>query len=173
MDSYLSKINKETPKSSNKKVVVEKIEEYSEEDNEYISQKRSIFQKFLDFISGESIEPIDDDSLLDENLEESIESKPERETQEEQEFEEMEDKPKQSIFAKIRSFLYFQKDNEEIILEGEEFETLVDDEIKEALKIQNKWLKELPASKIREFKCSKDYEKYKEILEKYNLIKNN
>jgi len=80
---------------------------------------------------------------------------------------------KKGIIEKIKSWLYLDNNNDEEIYEEDEeiVDSDVEDEIKEVLKIQNKWLSRLPNRKIREFKESKDYERYKEILEKYNLIR--
>ena len=74
------------------------------------------------------------------------------------------------IFTKIKSWFEIKDGVEEELQEVDE--PLVDDEIRDVLKIQNKWLLKLPKKTIEEFKKSEDYKKYKETLRKYNLIKN-
>jgi len=44
-------------------------------------------------------------------------------------------------------------------------------DIKEALKIVNKWMGKLPPKKLQEFKNSEDFTRYKDLLKKHNLIK--
>ena len=47
----------------------------------------------------------------------------------------------------------------------------IKEELKKVIKIQHKWINKLGPEKIKEFKNSEDFFEYKEILEKYNLIK--
>ncbi|NJL44019.1 MAG: hypothetical protein HC945_01695 [Nitrosarchaeum sp.] len=48
---------------------------------------------------------------------------------------------------------------------------VVPDDVKEAFKILNTWLKKLSKRNIDLFKKSDDYARYKEILQKYELVK--
>lgn len=48
---------------------------------------------------------------------------------------------------------------------------VLDEDIKEILKITFTWINKLPKSKLREFRSSEDFEKYKVILMKYGLVK--
>ncbi len=45
------------------------------------------------------------------------------------------------------------------------------EEIKEVIKITHKWLEQLPPETIERFKRSEDFQKYKEILKKLEMIK--
>jgi hypothetical protein len=143
MNSYLSKRRKHEPvKKEKKKKKPVVTEEFNDELKDYGS-KKSFFQKVMDFIIGEEI-----------TEEETLEG----------------EAPKESgkgIFDTIKG--WFATDEEEEIEELEQ--PMIEDEIKEVLKIQNKWLLRLPKKTIKEFKDSKDYAIYKETLKKYNLIK--
>jgi len=50
-------------------------------------------------------------------------------------------------------------------------EPALDEEVIELIKIAHKWLNELTPGKKRSFKASNDFKKYKEVLEKYGLVK--
>lgn len=52
--------------------------------------------------------------------------------------------------------------------EEEEFDL---DEIKEVIKITHKWLEQLPPETIERFKRSDDFQKYKKILKRLEMIK--
>jgi hypothetical protein len=53
----------------------------------------------------------------------------------------------------------------------EKEEPVLDQEVIEVIKIAHKWLGELTPGKKRSFKASADFQKYKEVLEKYGLVK--
>ena len=167
MESYLSKKRREKQpkKSKPKPKEVEDIEEFQEEEKKYFVRK-NILHKILDFISGEKEEIAEE--MAEEEIEELEEVAKTEIDELEDELEELEERPRLSIVDKIKRWLYIQ---DEMPLDEVEDREMVDEEIKTALKIQNKWLSQLSNKKIKEFKDSEDYEKYKEILEKYNLIK--
>jgi len=48
---------------------------------------------------------------------------------------------------------------------------VLDEDVKEVLKITFKWLKQMDPELIEEIKASEDFEKYKKLLDKYGLIK--
>lgn len=48
---------------------------------------------------------------------------------------------------------------------------VLDEDVKEVLKITFKWLKQMDPDLIDEIKASEDFEKYKKLLDKYGLIK--
>ncbi|MCD6589616.1 hypothetical protein J7K74_00295 [Candidatus Woesearchaeota archaeon] len=77
------------------------------------------------------------------------------------------------FLARIFPFLFRVKKEEVIeeILEEEAVEDTKEEKTKELLKAMHKWLNRLPPRAIREFKESKDYELYKEVLAMYGLIK--
>jgi len=78
-----------------------------------------------------------------------------------------EKKESKGIISRIKGWLSFDDEEEE----APEETNNVPDDLLEALKIQNKWLKQLPSPVMKEFKSSEDYRRYKEILETYNLLK--
>ena len=89
----------------------------------------------------------------------------------EDEFEEYEGR---GLLQKFMDFFRREAEEfeEELAEEIEEIERhTVPDDIKKALKIQNRWLERLPDFQIRAFKKSEDFTEYKRILEKYNLLK--
>ena len=55
--------------------------------------------------------------------------------------------------------------------EYEKEEPVLDQDVVEVIKIAHKWLGELTPGKKRSFKASADFQKYKEVLEKYGLVK--
>jgi len=69
----------------------------------------------------------------------------------------------------------FNKRNEE-----EEYDTMetvqvqepvLDEDVKEVLKITFKWLKQMDPDQVEDIKNSADFDKYKRVLDKYGLIK--
>ena len=48
---------------------------------------------------------------------------------------------------------------------------VIDEDVKEVLKITFKWLKQMDPETVDEIKASEDFEKYKKVLDKYGLIK--
>jgi hypothetical protein len=167
MDSYL--IRRKKDNSTKKRPKIHRDEEFNEEDELYSENNKNIFERFLDFLSPRS-----------KQTNEQSEYEEMENVQEDQEYEDVDDdefkdevKERKSILEKIKSWLYLDSDtNEEYVDEYEtQEEILVEDAIIEALKIQNKWLKQLPQKKIKEFKASPDYIRYKEILEEFNLIR--
>ncbi|MBN1502499.1 hypothetical protein JW930_03065 [Candidatus Woesearchaeota archaeon] len=95
----------------------------------------------------------------------------------EKEFDETEEvkKPKRGAFSSIFDWLFIDKEEDETEGFEEESnapeESQIPEDIKEALKIQHKWLEKLSAKRIKEFKESDDYSNYRLILEKYKLIR--
>ncbi len=68
-----------------------------------------------------------------------------------------------------------QEDEMENTLEEESFipeeKNELSEDVQEVLKLSFKWLQELRPSKLREFKFSDDFKKYKEVLVKYGIAK--
>jgi hypothetical protein len=48
---------------------------------------------------------------------------------------------------------------------------VLDEDVKEVLKITFKWLKQMDPDVVEDIKASPDFEKYKAVLDKYGLIK--
>jgi hypothetical protein len=163
MDSYLSKVKKSEEKIKKSVVVEEKMtqenpEEFKEEEKEYLSGRKSVFQKFMDFIAG-----TEDDAPVEE-------SKKVEDVEDEKELEKY-DKKNNGILNSVKGFFYKESKAEPEEKPEEKKTSAVPDDIKEVLRIQNKWLMLLPGRTIREFKESEDYRVYKETLLKYGLIK--
>jgi hypothetical protein len=63
-----------------------------------------------------------------------------------------------------------EDDEDDVVVEAEP--EVVDKElVKEAIKIQHKWIEELPAKELSRFKRHDDYERYQELLDELELIK--
>ena len=117
---------------------------------------KNVAQKFLNFIYGET--------KVEETNEEEFEK----------EYDKNEVEEKQGVFAKLKK--WFSSDEEpenDNVVEEQKAASVVNEDIKEVLKLQNRWLSKLPAKTIREFKESEDYKKIKELLDKHSLIKKN
>ncbi len=168
MDSYLSKVKKSSDtkhvKKEKPKEVVSDVKEFKQEEKEFYSKNKSFFQKFLDFIAGEPEEKDEKEIKAEEKAEVK---------EEEKELEEYSKKtPKKGILETIKNFFVGEDiQGEEKAEEEKKAELSINEDIKEVLKIQNKWLLKLPVKTIKEFKDSEDYKIYKETLKKYNLIK--
>ena len=166
MDTYLSKVKKSSqrPKPEPKKKETE--EEFKEEEKD-----KNMIDKFLDFILGEeSPEP---EVKEIEEIEEEIDEEIKEDKEFDEEIKEIEEKPKQGFFERIKRAIFYNKNQEDLVYEEieEQQEPLIDEEIKEALKIQNRWLGRLSGKEIKKFKESEDYSRYVEILKKHNLLK--
>ena len=122
----------------------------------------------------------DDEEQDAETREEMQEVEQEIETTDE-ESNEIEQK-RAGLFERLFSFLNFggrkNADDEDIpedkvreeVEKQEEQDTLYK-ETRETLKILHKWINRLPPQQIEAFKRSPDFQKYKNLLDKYNLIK--
>ena len=144
------------PAKKERTIVIDKQEEleFEKEDSEFYSIKEPWYEKILDFFIG----------------------KPKvAKVKTEEEFDEVEEQPpRQGIIQKI--FGWFTTEEE---FEDDEFDDveeikedyIVNEDIKKLIKIQHFWVEQLPPKKIKEFKDSADYQEYRELLKKYNLIK--
>lgn len=74
---------------------------------------------------------------------------------------------------KVKSMGWFGKKKEDDYetIETAPAQPVLDEEVKEVLKITFKWLKQMDPEQIEEIKASPDFEKYKRVLDKYGLIK--
>ena len=64
-----------------------------------------------------------------------------------------------------------QTHDDEEMMETTSPQPVLDEDVKEVLKITFKWLKRMDPDTIDEIKASPDFEKYKQVLDKYGLIK--
>lgn len=155
MEVYLNKRTKDSTKATTKKKKsaekkVSNEKEFNEEAEEFLQERKPFYTKIVDMIVGEPSSP-----QLSEDIE--IIEEPATNAQ------------KKGIFSALKGWL--SPDFEMEDPEGEEEEVLVNEDLKDILKIQNKWLSKLPAEKMREFKESDDYKTYKDTLARYKLIK--
>ncbi len=73
-----------------------------------------------------------------------------------------------SLFRRAKTEEVDEEEIEEVELDENE---LLQKETREALRMIHKWIGRLPPDQINAFKRSPDFQKYKDILNKYNLIK--
>lgn len=178
MDNYLSKVKKPlAPKKPKKTKLEEEAKEmkaaedakdFKVEEKEYYTEKKPFFQKIIDFIAG----PDDDEEDIMNKEEKAKEEKEDYE--DEKELEEYSEKSsRKGVFSSIRQWFAGdgEKASETKTAEASPQEHAISDDIKEVIKIQNRWLMKLPVKTIKDFKDSEDYRVYKETLRKYNLIK--
>lgn len=85
--------------------------------------------------------------------------------------EELEAQRESMITRFLRKLRIYRRAQEEDYEEDLQEEPVVDEEMKELLKVLHKWLEQLPYDKKEQFKRSEDFQKYKETLRRYNLIK--
>lgn len=177
MDTYLSKVKKSSskPKPESEPKKKETTEEFKEEESEYYKKDKNMIDKFLDFILGEETSKPEVKEI--EKIEKEIEEEIKEEKEFEEELKEIDQKPKKGFFQKIKQVIFFNKDEDDVIYEEietqKEVKPDINEEIKEALKIQNRWLTRLSPKEIKRFKQSEDYTRYVEILEKHKLLKKN
>lgn len=151
METYLSKRTKsDKPKKSTKETTNTK--EFKEEAKDYYQQ--SFFQRITGYLIGESPSkaPMEDEkSEIEEDK---------------KDLEEFAEKQSKGFLTSFRN--WFSVDNNK---EVQEESPAMSNDVKEILKIGNKWLAKLPANVMKDFKNSDDYEKYKETLKRYKLVK--
>ena len=144
--------------------------------NEEIEEE--IKKEFEKAEENEDITPQDKKEL------EEMEHKVEEVNKIEEKVEEEIDEEREGILQKFFKKLNFGKNKEpdgrdigylnekaETEDEGSESATVDDEEIKEFLKSMHSWITRLDPETQKEFKNSKDFEKYTEILKRYELIK--
>lgn len=171
MDSYLSDRVKplELDSSTKKK---KSQDEKAEVHKEKIPFYQRIIRYFHTDKKGEIVEEEIDVGVKDEEIAEVEEM--------DKDFEDFEEEvviktKRKGVIERIFSFILpgieddIREEEFETVASSEQFE--LPDDLKEALKIQNKWLKKLDPEIISEFKSSEDYDNYKIILQKYGLIK--
>ncbi len=100
----------------------------------------------------------------------------EEEMEELEETEEELEEEREGLLEKLRAFLGFKTREEEFDEDLEEevlraSKSLVDEEVKEVLKITHSWLEKLSPKQKKAFKESEDFQRYKEFLVKYGLAK--
>ncbi len=153
---------KEEPKLEEEYKELEDLEE------EVREEKKSFWNILMNFFKAK-----EKNELEAEEKEEVEELKDEYDDLDEMEedvedLEEQIDEKKESIFKKLLNVFKAKPKNE-----VEEFDEMLElnEDVKDVIKTLTKWIKELPPEKIKQFKESDDFKKYKEVLSNYNLIK--
>ena len=160
---YLSKRTRDSkPKQDKKKKKEAEVVEVENIIVETVDKKKkgSFLNNLFKSLFGEDNEEISEtEELLEEKEMKDFDVKGE----------EMPPKKEKGFFSRL--FSWMEGDDQVVSKEVEKKAVDLNEDLKDALKIQNKWLQKLSGDKIREFKGSGDYKRYKEILEKYDLIK--
>ena len=156
MENYIARRKKDSIVHESQKKIREKPEDnhkISEADketpDEKVQRKSSVFASFLDFLLGDEKET---NKMTEEK--EVVE-------------EEKTVKAKKSLFSFMDDWFGEEDHKNETKEDGHS----VPDDIKDVLRLQNKWLTKLSPVAIMEFKDSGDYVVYKETLKKYKLLK--
>ena len=146
--------------------LAEEYEELEKAEDDIRKEKKSFWNFFTDAFRTKMEE---DEGMEPEELKEEAEEF-EDEYQGLEGMEEEIEERKEGIFNKIARFFSTEKNEPEIIEEVAEEFTLNED-IREAFKVLTKWLEKLPEKELNKFKESEDFEKYKAVLRKYNMIR--
>lgn len=127
---------------------------------------------------GEIEEGLDEDEKIKlEEIEGELEAIEDEETELEEMEEELEERREGLMTRMFQKIAFFRsrkaEDFGEEDFEDEDFEEkpVIEEEVKEALRIAHTWLGHLSPIKTKAFKNSDDFQKYKEILLKYGLVK--
>jgi len=160
---------KKKPFALNMKFPEEKVPDMKTGEVHVEYEKQSFWDKLLGVKYDKKEEPDEEDEILVDDEGNAVEV----ETSNEEVFDEDEEPKlkkkgkKRSIFKKLKQS--FGKSTH-VHFYGEDGPG-VDQDLKEVLKVTHKWIEKLPPAKIKEFKESSDFLMYKDILEKYGLIK--
>jgi len=147
----------------------EETEEGIEIEEEVKKENKPFWSFFTDIFKTEPKVAEPEESLEEaEELEEEYKDLEGMEEDVKEVEDEIEEK-KASVFKRL--FDIFKTEPKEEIIEEVQDEYTLNEDVKDALKILTGWLKQLPPEKLKRFKESEDFVKYKEILKKYNLIK--
>ncbi len=186
MDQYISKLRKKSPLALINKIPFlkttnEEVPEMLEGEIHIEYKEPSFIKKVLSWRRKLKLGSLKDDlSDKEKDQLEEIEGEIEAIEQEEEQLEEMEEELEEKresllslLFRKINIFKKTRRE-EEYLEEDFEEQTIqldFDEDVKEVLKIVHTWIEKLSPKKKKEFKDSKDFEKYKDILLKYGLVK--
>lgn len=160
----------ERPKPK-KKVTMEKVPEISEEEIYVEYDEPSGFSAWVSSIFKKRSPQYDDDLAEDDEEElEEMETDIKALDNDIDSLERTREGLVGSFLSKMRSARKRSQDfDEDEYIEPKA--NVLDQDVKETLKILHKWLEKLPGNELKEFKTSEDFQKYKYILDKYGLIK--
>lgn len=182
MDVYLDKLygKKEryidTVKKQKKKAPVQKVPATVTDEEifvEYDDARPSM--GFSDWLSGLFTRRIPDEKVLEDlpETEAKVLEEMEDEIEElDQEIEELEEE-RESLWTRFLKSMRASRRTEGEIKDDllDEVVPVMDEEMRETLKLLHKWLEKLDPDVMNQFKRSTDFEQYKLMLDKYGLIK--
>lgn len=181
MDDYLERMRQSKgssfqilSKKKNKSEKVEKVPNFSEEEIYVEYEEPSGFKAWFTSLFSPSRNQSD---ILDEDLPEEIREDLEGLEDEmediEEEIEDLEEKRENALVRFLNTMRLSRRRKQSPTKDEllEEVVPVIDEDVKETLKILHKWLERLPNHELRAFKTSEDFQKYRNILEKYDLIK--
>lgn len=178
-EGFFKKVESLIPKvgsSKKNEFVDEDVEEYDAEPKQSFLSK--IFRRFYSFNNNGDVDEVEIEDELPENVRKEVETiEDEIETVDEavEELEEKRDGLLRRLFKRL--FGIKEEDVEEDIdvdlvrSQIEQAHSDLKDETRIVLKSVHKWLSKLPRDQIDSFRRSPDFIKYKELLEKYDLIR--
>ena len=186
MDRYICNLRKNDAGSTKKFAWLktrtdERVPELMDDEVHVEYKDSSFWRRVFAWRRKQNIDELDDvpkdqKERLDE-LEGEIEAIEEEESQLEGMEEDLEERKQgllKTFFQRLRFFggpgRIDPKDDFKDYLE-EEIKPVIDEDVKEVLKVTHAWLEKLTVRHKKAFKESKDFEKYKEILLKYGLVK--
>ena len=169
------KKEKKVPKTNEESITV-----YKEETKN--SSKQSIWAKLFGFSKKEEEKVLRDDLNEEEMyklkvMQKELESVDDLEAEYPKDVEELEE-VKGGVFSRWLSNLRLfnrsgkvKRKAEELDLIEQEIIPQIDEDVRDVLKIVHKWLEKLDGRTKGAFKRSNDFKVYKELLEKYDLVK--
>lgn len=174
-ERYVDSVKKDKKKKPVSKEIVPEISEEEVFVEYEDSRPNTGVRRWLDNIFGSGSRK-DEDMLLDdlpeneahvlEDIEEDIEHIDE-------EIEELEEE-REGMMSRFLKKMRKSRSKSEAELKDDlldEVVPVIDEDVKEVLKILHLWLEKLPNQDLRAFRVSNDFEKYKAVLEKYGLVK--
>lgn len=185
MDRYIRNLRKSDSGSTKKFSWLkanssERVPELFEDEVHVEYREPSFWRKIFAWRRRQKMDELDDvpedQKAKLEELEGEIEAIEDEESQIEDMEEDLERRRQgllKTFFSRLGFFggsrrIYFE---EEYDVPEENLKPQFDEDVKEVLKITHGWLEKLPIRQKKAFKESEDFEKYKEILLKYGLVK--
>lgn len=176
--SFFKRVESLIPNFSSTKTSSQQVDDESEQyDDDMRPVKKRPFFWFLSSAKSRN-KQYDEEELEEiEDVEEELEDIDHQEEELDEEYEELEEK-RENLLQRLFSFLSGKKqpveEEYEDEYEGEDVDdaaSIREQETRATLKIIHKWIGRLPPDQIDAFKRSPDFQKYKDLLEMYNLIK--
>ncbi len=161
-------------KSKNKKEIKKVLDNVKETTKDFAEKFKEFFDNLKEkFVKREVIE------LNPEEVEEEIEEGDEEPKEEindsnENMNEEEEKSPKKLRFWEIIKEIFKKRTENNEVIEEEYVEEIIEldyEELRQAFRIANSYLKKLPPAVIKAFKHSEDYRIYYKVMEKLGLVK--